>query len=146
MVDRDGYTNLAGHRLMIDVNLTGQRVTLRIDGHLLHVVANDRLAKTLPAPILPERAARLRGARAPQGPLPPLAQPLRAQRQVPADGITMVAGQRLRIGRQHAGKTVTIVIEDTVFRVLHNDIELNTHARKNTKPVTHYHHTAKRRR
>jgi transposase InsO family protein len=145
-VDRDGYINLAGHRLLVDVNLTGQHVTLRVDGHLLHVIANDRLTKTLPAPILPERAARLRGARPSQGPLPPLAQPLRAQRQVPADGITMVAGQKLRVGRQHAGKTVTVVIEDTVFRVLHNDIELSTHARKNTKPVTIYHHIGKRRR
>lgn len=56
-------------------------------------------------------------------------------RRVPADGITAVAGQRLRVGRAHAGKTVTVVIEDTVFRVLHNDIELSNHARKTTKPM-----------
>jgi hypothetical protein len=47
----------------------------------------------------------------------------------------MVAGQRLRVGRTHAGKTITVVIEDTVFRVLHNDIELSTHTRKTTKPI-----------
>jgi transposase InsO family protein len=144
-VDRDGYVGLGGQRVMVDVNLAGQRATLRFDGHLMHVIARERLAKTLPAPVRLERVARLSGARSPVGPLPPLAQPLRAQRQVPADGITMVAGQRLRIGRQHAGKTVTVVIDDTVFRVLHNDIELGTHARKNTKPVTQYHTRAKRR-
>ncbi|WP_297547871.1 hypothetical protein [Amycolatopsis sp.] len=41
----------------------------------------------------------------------------------------MVARQRLRIGRTHAGKIVTIVIEDTHFRVLHGDEELALHAR-----------------
>lgn len=52
------------------------------------------------------------------------------------NGVTMVAGQRLRVGRAHAGKTVTILIEDIVFPLLDNDIELSAHARKNQKPVT----------
>ncbi|BBC36283.1 hypothetical protein SGFS_075770 [Streptomyces graminofaciens] len=43
--------------------------------------------------------------------IPPSAQALRAQRRVPADGVVMVAGQRLRVGRSYAGKTLTIVIE-----------------------------------
>jgi len=46
-----------------------------------------------------------------------------------------VAGQRLRIGRSHAGKTVAIVIEDTVYRVLDGDTELSTHARTSDKPI-----------
>lgn len=57
----------------------------------------------------------------------------------------MVAGQRLRVGRSHAGKTVAIVIEDTVFRVLDGDIELSTHARTSDKPVTQFKATARTR-
>jgi hypothetical protein len=49
----------------------------------------------------------------------------------------MVACQRLRVGRVHAGKTVTILIEDTHFRVLDGDEELPTHPRLPGKPVTH---------
>ncbi|MFI6396218.1 hypothetical protein [Nonomuraea sp. NPDC050540] len=29
----------------------------------------------------------------------------------------------------HAGKTVTVVIEETCFRVLDGDVEISTHAR-----------------
>jgi hypothetical protein len=46
----------------------------------------------------------------------------------------MVANQKLRTGRSHAGKTVTVIIEDNVFRVHDGDIELATHARQNAKP------------
>lgn len=48
------------------------------------------------------------------------------------------AGQRLRVGRTHAGKDVIIIAEDSVFRVLHNGIEVGTHARKNaSKRIRH---------
>ncbi|MFI0805661.1 Transposase InsO and inactivated derivatives [Amycolatopsis lurida] len=135
-VGRDGNVNIGGQRVLLAAHLAGQQVTLRLDGHLMHVVAAGKLAKTLPSPIPPEARSKVSGARAATSPLPPPpAPPLRALRKVPADGITMVAGQRLRVGRPHAGKTVTVVIEDTVFRVLHNDIELSTHARKTTKPI-----------
>jgi hypothetical protein len=51
-------------------------------------------------------------------------------RRVDENGRVTVAGQRLRVGRTYAGQTVLIAIEDTVFRVLLNDVELTTHARK----------------
>ncbi|MFF3160106.1 IS481 family transposase, partial [Streptomyces sp. NPDC057910] len=97
------------------------------------------LVNTFASPIEPSRRSRLAGARAVTTRLPPPpSQPPRAIRKVPADGITMVSGHRLRVGRQYAGKTVTIVIEDTVFRVLDGDTELATHPRKNDKPVHGY--------
>lgn len=137
-VDRDGAITLATQRTLIGVHLSGQRVTLRVDRHLLHVIASDRLVKTLPTPVAPAQAAKLNGARAVSTPLPPApSSQVRAMRKIPADGITQVGGQRLRVGATHAGKTVVIVIEDTVFRVLHNDIELSTHVRKSNTPVTH---------
>ncbi|MBB4682670.1 hypothetical protein [Amycolatopsis jiangsuensis] len=137
-VDRDGNITLAGNRHLVGVPLSGQRVTVRLDRHLLHVIADDHVVKTMPAPVMPDAVARLNGSRAAAGPLPPPPPgPVRVLRTIPADGITQVGGQRLRIGRAHAGKTVVIVPEDDVFRVLHNDIELSTHVRKTDKPITH---------
>ncbi|MFD1374242.1 hypothetical protein [Actinoplanes sichuanensis] len=99
-----------------------------------------------PAPLDPARRARLTGARTSTSPLPPPpAGPLRAVRRVPADGVAMVAGQRLRVGRTYAGQTVTVMIEDTVFRVLLGDVEISTHARTSTKPVTRFKATARNR-
>ncbi|MCQ9179858.1 hypothetical protein KMT30_12655 [Streptomyces sp. IBSBF 2953] len=119
---------------------------LRLDGQLMHVIADGRVVKTLAAPVPIERRAETSGARVPRTTvIPPSAQALRAQRRVPADGVVMVAGQRLRVGRSHAGKTVTIVIEDTVFRVQDGDVELSTHARTSDKPVTQFRATARTR-
>lgn len=56
----------------------------------------------------------------------------------------MVARQRLHVGASHAGKTVTVVIEDTLFRVLHNDVELRVLSRKNRTPVTRFKAHARR--
>ena len=137
-IDRDGYVVLAGQRYMIGVQLSGQRVTIRLDRHLLHVIAAGHLVKTMPAPVMPDQAARLNGSRTATGPLPPpLPAPVKVMRTIPADGITQVGGQRLRVGRAHAGKTVLIIPEDGVFRVLHNDMEISTHTRKTDKPITH---------
>lgn len=58
----------------------------------------------------------------------------------------MVGGQRLRIGRAHAGKAVTILIEDTVFRVLDGDVELSTHARTSDKPIRQFKAVARTRK
>jgi hypothetical protein len=35
----------------------------------------------------------------------------------PTGGVVMVARQHLRVGRTHAGRIVTIYVEDTHFRV-----------------------------
>jgi hypothetical protein len=106
----------------------------------MHVVAGGYLIKTLPAPVPADQRAQLREARLADTPLPPPPPPTgpaRAHRRIPADGIVMVARQRLRVGRVHAGKTVTIPIEDTHFRVLDGDEELSTHPRQTHKPATH---------
>jgi hypothetical protein len=57
----------------------------------------------------------------------------------------MVTRQRLRVGRTHAGKTVTILIEDTPLRLLHNGEELSLHRRTSTQPVTRFRPYAPRR-
>jgi hypothetical protein len=48
----------------------------------------------------------------------------------------MVATQRPDDRPADTDRTVTVVIEDTVFRVLHGAIKLGVPAHKNRKPVT----------
>jgi transposase InsO family protein len=138
-VARDGYVGLGGQVVMLDPPLAGQQVTLRFDGQLMHVIAQERLVKTLPAPIEPSKRAKLKGAHAASSPLPPSpSPPLRALRRVNDDGLITVAGQRMRVGRSYAGKAVAVTIEDTVLRVLLDNVELSSHARKHNKPITQF--------
>lgn len=138
-VDGDGFCQLGGQSLKVGTSLARRQVTLRLDGHLLHVVADGVLAKTLPSPVAPEERARLRGARIAADPLPaPAPGPISVTRRVPRDGVVMVTRQRLRIGRTHAGKTVHIVVEDTHFRVLLDGEELCLHPRDSKQPVTRF--------
>jgi hypothetical protein len=48
----------------------------------------------------------------------------------------MIANQPIKLGPRHAGKLVTVVIEDTHFRILHGDQELAIKPRKDTSPIT----------
>ncbi|MEN8655301.1 hypothetical protein ABCR94_33150 [Streptomyces sp. 21So2-11] len=47
--------------MTVGYELANQRVTLRLDGHLMHVVHDGLLATTLPAPIDAEQRTGLRG-------------------------------------------------------------------------------------
>lgn len=62
-VDADGNADLAGRKVKIGPELARGKVTLRLDGHLLHVIRDGVLAKTLPSPVPAGDRARLRGAR-----------------------------------------------------------------------------------
>ena len=146
VVGRDGIVRVDNTNFNVGVVHTGTRVTLRLDGHLVHAVAGQMLLGSWPHPIDLERRLALRGARRAAGPLPvptPAHAP-RAQRVVGADGVVMVARHRLRIGRAHAGKTITVIAEDTCFRVLDGDHELTTFARDPSKPLTRFKAWSKR--
>ena len=58
------------------------------------------------------------------------------QRRIGSNGRVAVGAQRFYIGRMHAGKIVTVVIEDTHFRVLHDDEELRVIPRTTDQPIT----------
>ncbi|RBM21192.1 IS481 family transposase [Streptomyces sp. PT12] len=138
-VDQSGIAQLGGVAVTIGYELANRRVTLRLDGHLLHVVHDGVLAKTLPAPIDADQRAGLRGARVVTGELPPpAAGAVRVERKVPADGVIMVARQRLRVGRTYAGELVTVHVEDTYFRITLNGADLSLHPRKDQHPVTRF--------
>ncbi len=136
-VSRDGVIRFRAETFTVEPNLTGQRITLRFDGHLMHAIAENTLVRSWPYPITLEQRLKLVGARqADSAPPQPPSTAQRAERRVPRDGVIMVARQRLRIGTTHAGKIVTILVEDTHFRVLDGDHELATHPRTTNHPVT----------
>ena len=87
----------AGHRIKSAAGLAGRRVTLRLDGHLIHVMHDGALARTLPMPRPPPSPAA--SSAAPASP-PPRCQPPRTRpRQRAAQG----AGSRRDHG--HPAKT-----------------------------------------
>jgi len=135
-VDINGNAELAKHRLKIGAELARRKVVLRLDGHLIHVVHNNVLAKTLPPPISADQHTKIRGARIAATQLPPQpAGPISVQRKVPTDGVVMVARQRLRVGRTYAGKIVTIHVEHTQFRVTCDGAQLSIHPRTTELPI-----------
>jgi hypothetical protein len=149
-VTKDGTVALAGAPHLVGFAWAGRRVTLRLDGHLMHAIADNALIGTWPCPVPTDRLASLRGARPVSTPLPPPPLPagsLRAQRRVHASGRIMVAKQNIKLGPRHAGKLVTVVIvvtvvfEDTHLRVLHGEEELAVRPRRNLDPITRLHVT-----
>ena len=138
-VDTNGVADLAGHKIKAGAELARRRVTLRLDGHLIHVICDGVLAKTLPSPIPATDRSKLRGARIAAAPLPPPAPgPVSVQRKVPRDGVTMVTRQRLRVGATYAGKIVTVHVEDTHFRITCDGAEISLHPRAGQRPVTRW--------
>jgi len=138
-VDVNGDADLAGKQVKVGAELARSRVTLRLDGHLLHVIRDGILAKTLPSPVPDGDRARLRGARIASAPLPATAPgPVSVQRKVPKDGVIMVTRQRLRVGATYAGKIVTVHVEDTHFRITCDGTELAIHPRNEQRPVTRW--------
>jgi biopolymer transport protein ExbB len=114
---RDGVVVVRGHNLNLGAGVAGTRVTLRFDGGLIHAAADNILLRTLPNPFGHSEIQRLSGARPAISslPAPPPAGPQSVQRRVPKDGVVMVAGQRLRVGRTHTGTIVTVLVEDHHF-------------------------------
>ena len=138
-VHRDGHVIVSGEKYQVGMGHADTQVTLRLDGHLMHAIADGALAGTWPCPVTAERAARMNGARAAAGPLPPAPLPagsIAARRRVHPDGRIMVNKQPMKLGPRHAGKLVTVIIEDTCYRILHGEEELAVKPRKDTSPIT----------
>ncbi|MER5200756.1 helix-turn-helix domain-containing protein [Streptomyces sp. NPDC002884] len=136
-VHRDGIVCLAGGRYQVGFALAVRTITLRLDGHLMHAIADNALMGTWPCPVPADSLGQIDGARTATSPPPPLpAGAIRAQRKVHASGRFMIHGQFIKLGPRHAGKIVTVVIEDTHYRILHGEDELAVRPRKNLEPIT----------
>ncbi|MEU6410324.1 IS481 family transposase [Microbispora sp. NPDC046933] len=134
-VTGSGCVNVAGKLIGVGLPLAGKRATLRIDASLMQVIIDGTLVKTLPSPITGPQRRRLRGARL--AGLAPAAPPdaVQVERVVSHTGSVKVAGCKLQIGSIHRGKVVTIVLEETQFRILYQGQELSAHPRVVVKEV-----------
>jgi hypothetical protein len=97
---------LAGTQFNVGFELSGQRVTLRMEGTQMAVVGHDgTLLRTLPCPVLVRDRHRLRGARrAASIRAPSPTSPVTVQRRVSQRGQIMAATQRIQVGMIHARK------------------------------------------
>ncbi|HEY2127363.1 MAG TPA: IS481 family transposase [Streptosporangiaceae bacterium] len=136
LVGAGGCVGIGGKQVSAGIHFAGQRVTLRLDAKLLHVnTADGVLARTLPSPLPPAARGRLHGARL-AGPPPASPPALQVTRVVSSQGGLMIAGVKIHLGHVHRGKVVTVVIEDTQFRILHEGTQLSAHPRTVIKEVT----------
>jgi hypothetical protein len=136
-VARNGAVHLAGSYVPAGEILAGRRVSIRIEETTLTFFdpGTRELLRTRPSPLTWDQARHLRGAR-PAGPPPrPSAEPVTAQRRASNTGVIMVAGQKIALGRIHAGQVVTVhVTADTVSIDL-DDQDSRTVRRTTTQPV-----------
>ena len=118
-VNATGLVSLADQQVGAGLPLAGQRVTLRMEGPLMAVLGQDgTLLRTLACPVPADRRYRLRGARRARSLPPQPGGPITVQRRVSSRGGLMVARQRIHAGMIHAGKTATVICENTCFRVV----------------------------
>jgi hypothetical protein len=136
-VNACGQISIGHTQLGIGTPLAGQRVTIRLDDTVAHVIADNRIIRTLPSPAAGATRARLRGARVPAGPLPDQADYLTVQRTVSKQGAIQLAGQRMQVGYIHARKTVNVHVYPQHVEVYDDHgTPLRTITRTTTKEVT----------
>ena len=103
----------------------------------MHIITADGvLARTLPSPLPPAARGRLHGACLAGPPPAPPPAAMRVTRVVSSQGSLMAAGVKIHLGHVHRGKAVTVIIEDSQFRILHDGTQLATHPRTVIKEVT----------
>jgi hypothetical protein len=137
-VNAVGLVGAGGKCYAIGNALPGLRVTLRLDGTVMHVLDRGRaLLATLPCPVTPSGLGWLQGphqARPP--PTAPTPSPVTAERIVSAQGTFMVARQKITVGKQHAHAVVQVAVDGGVIQVFHNAALIHiTHQRQYPDPT-----------
>jgi hypothetical protein len=147
MVNATGLVSLAGNQLNAGFELAGQRVTLRLDGTQMAIISHDgALLRTMPCPVPPRDRPRLRGARRAAVTAPPPGGPITVQRRVSSRGGIMVARQKIQAGMIHAGKTVTVICENSSFRLVIDGDTIAVVPRTTSSEVHRYKANATHRR
>lgn len=116
-VNASGNVSLGNHLISAGLPLAGQRVTLRLDGPVAHILSGGILARTIACPVPPEARSRLRGARTGTAQPPCLPKPVVVTRRVSVRGAIMIAGQKIQVGLAHARKTADITVEADTYRI-----------------------------
>lgn len=136
-VNKTGSVALAGRLVLAADILGGRRVSIRIEADtLMFFDPNTReLLRTRPNPFAPEQISRLRGARKAGPPPHPSTTPVTVQRRASNTGVIMICGQKIALGRLHAGQTVTVHVTDKTFTIDLAGDDTRTVRRTTTTPV-----------
>ncbi len=136
-VNRNGIVILAGQAILAADILAGRQVSIRIEHDTLMFFdpTSRELLRTKANPLTTQQIQRLRGARKAGPPPRPSIEPVRVQRRVSATGVTVVAGQRLVLGRPYAGQTITINVSDTTLSIEFTDGDIRVIRRTSSQPV-----------
>jgi hypothetical protein len=137
IVSKDGAVHLAGRYVPAAEILGGRRVSIRIEEATLMFFDPEtrELLRTRPSPLTWDQARTLRGAR-PAGPPPrPATEPVTAQRRASNTGVIMVAGQKIALGRIHAGQVVTVHVAAEVITIDLGGEDTRTIRRTTTQAV-----------
>lgn len=139
-VNASGNVSVAGQYLNVGGQHAGRRIVLRLDDNLAHVIVDGARTRTTALTLTPAQRHRLRGAQIAGPPPAPDQRPARTQRRVSARGVTQVIGQRVPVGLRHAGRIVTIEIDETVLRVYdeRGDTLINQIPRTSTKALARF--------
>lgn len=119
-VARSGTISLGSHVVLAAEILAGRRVGVYIeDGAplLFFDPATRELLRTRPNPLAPGEAVRLQRSRPPGTPPRPSSEPVTVQRRASNSGVILVAGQKVALGREHAGTTVTVHVAETTLAI-----------------------------
>ena len=136
-VSKDGQVSLGGRYYIAAEILGGMLVSIRIEETTLMFFdpATRALLRTRPNPLTWDQARTLRGAR-PAGPPPrPATEPVTVQRRASNTGVIMVAGQKIALGRIHAGQVVTVHVATEVITIDLDGDDTRTIRRTTTQPV-----------
>ncbi len=136
-VARNGAVHLAGRYVPAGEILAGRRVSIRIEEATLMFFDPEtrELLRTRPSPLTWDQARAMHGAR-PAGPAPrPSTEPVTAQRRASNTGVIMVAGQKIALGRIHAGQVVTVHVAADTITIDLDDQDSRTVRRTTTQPV-----------
>jgi hypothetical protein len=120
-VNASGNISVGNHVISAGSPLAGQRVTVRLDGPVAHILADGTVVRTIACPVPQPARQRLRGARAGTAGPPQLPAPLTVRRRVSIRGAIMIGGQRIQVGLPHAGKTVTIAVGSDTYQITVED-------------------------
>jgi len=136
-VNNGGIVSLAGRPILAAEILRGRLVSIRVEPEtLLFFDPQTReLLRTRPNPLTPDQIRSLRQAR-PAGPPPrPSSEPITVQRRVSDTGLIVVCRQKVALGRDMAGRTVTIHVSEATLAIELPDQEVRTVRRTTSRPV-----------
>ena len=120
-VNASGNLSVGDHVISAGLPLAGQRVTVRLDGPVAHILSGGVVLRTVACPVPEHARARLRGARAGTAAPPCLPGPVQVKRRVSARGTIMIGGQRIQVGLPHAGKIAEITIDTDTYQITVTD-------------------------